>query len=244
MDRITFPRPEDIVRLNNLIPNWTISGEDFLFCDKIEGTIEDISVPFQINSWLRMISQRIKDADFSFIMASFYFEKEIPDEQWYKSSCKGVDYFPNFSEDDNRNKFAFEYYSDAYFYKVFSSLEAMAHLMTLIFSLKWRERNRISFLKSVSKIEKLNPELYSDLSEIIKQPQFKKINRIRNDTTHNYSEGHVHSEVVQKEGEISLTIGKYMTVNEKYALMEWMCRSLIKIIDLISSKWSLHQHPG
>lgn len=238
MDLIKYPSPEDIVRLNDLIPEWMISGKAFLFRDQLEGTIEELFVPFQINSWIRMITQRMKDIDYSFVMASYYFEKGIPDEEWYRSSSNVVEYFPNFGEEDNRNKFAFEYYSDVFFYKVFSVLDAMAHLMTLIFPLTWGKKEKISFYKALQKIKEINHELYKELSDIIEKREFKEINRIRNNTTHNFSEGHVHSEVVQKQNGVSYTIGKYMTVKEKYTLMEWMSVNRIQILNLLSKKWN------
>lgn len=240
MELIKYPTPEDILRLNDLIPDWVFSGKDFLCIDYLEGYIEELFIPFQVNSWIRMISQRMKDVDYSFIMASYYFMNGIPDEEWYQSNSSGIKYFPNFSEEDNRNKFAFEYYSDAFFYKVFSVLDAVAHLMTLVFSLTWGDKEKIGFYKAIHKIKGINPELYKDLKKIMEKREFKEINRIRNDATHNFSEGHVHSEVVQKPNGVSHTIGKYMMVKEKYLLMEWMSVTRIDILNLLSRKWNAH----
>lgn len=234
MDKIPFPTPEDIIRFNDQIPAWSVSPDDFEEeGDQETSVLNEFLDSIEIESWAKILGHRLKEADYSFILASFYFEKGIPDDEWHKSTDTGIKYFPNFDDSHNRLKFGFEYYGDVYFYKAFSVLDTMAHILTLMYGLKWGAKERMYFSTAYPKLEPIKPELFAKLKSIIDTDEYRKVNRLRNDSTHNYSPGHVNSGVVRKENVISLTVGEYMPVREKYQMMQWMCYNLIEILKAI-----------
>ena len=235
MDRIPYPSPSDIVRLNEQIPSWSISSRDFQVKSNANSQ-NDLFTPFEISAWSKMLGYRLKETDYSFIMASYYLEKGIPDEEWYSATETGISYFPKFNEEHDANKFGFEYYSDVYFYKAFSTLDTIAHILTLVYNLTWDEKEKISFFNAVNKIKQIAPDLYKKLKSIMTSTRYRKINRLRNNSTHNFSDGYVDSGVVRKNNKTLLTVGNYMTSKEKYSLMQWMCKNLIGIINLIKTK--------
>lgn len=235
MDQVQYPTHEDIIRFNDLIPSWQLSASSFLKDDP-NSESGDIFHTIEINSWVRLIAQRMQDADYAFIMSSFYLERGIPDEEWYRSTETGIEYFHNFNDEHNRNKFAFEYHSDVYFYKIFSALDAIAHLITIVLQLSLGRKEKLYFSTTVRKIKAIKPNLYSDLHDFLEKEEYKRINSLRNDSTHNFSKGHVDSGVKRTENETSLTVGNYMPVKEKYKLMKWFNQQRCLILDKISKQ--------
>lgn len=234
MDRIIFPSSNDLLRLNNKIPSWSISTDDF---PVIENSLSKLYAGFDTSSWVRLVINRIQESDLSLIQAGFYFEKDIPDHEWASISDGTINYFPHFDDNDNMHKFMFEYFSDVFLYKAFSVLDTLAHLISPVYDIEWvKDDGNISFYKAVDKLSKNQLTLHNDLKKITNSYKFRKIGKLRNDSTHNFSSGHVSSGVIREGNKIRLTVGTYMPVKEKYLLIVWMSKKIIEILNLVKVK--------
>lgn len=137
--------------------------------------------------WARHLQHRIADVWTSYIMVMFYYNMGIPDDEWSVAGERGgIKYFPHFEARHYDIKAQFDYYTDIFYYKMFSVLDTIGHLLFVMYELELKGKERPSFASAVNKLKDIRPNLHNGLSSIMKQPDFTIARRFRNDITHNF----------------------------------------------------------
>ena len=150
---------------------------------------QDFFEGMELQRYLHEVRQRLGDVARSYILMMHYYGKGIPDKRWYVSPSKdghSIQYYPDFTERDFRIKGWFDFYSDTFYYKLFSAWDSIGHVIDVAYGPGIKKR---AFSKAVSALGKIkeNEVLYRRLNEeILKSPEFTEAKKIRNDITHNY----------------------------------------------------------
>ena len=187
-------------KLNELIKNLDLGKGIFAFTRNIE-----------VTEFIWQIHYRITDVAKCFILMSFYYEKGISDDVGHVSpGSKGssIEYFPNLEGEDYQIKDWFNFYSDIFYYKLFSAWDTVGHLLNVIYKLGIQTK-RVSFTKAVNEFEDVENELWGNLKSIMNSDVYKKSKNIRNDITHNYLPGTTGMAISKKQnlGETKVGIG-------------------------------------
>jgi len=104
----------------------------------------------------------------SYTLLTCFFEKGIPDEEWHISPSKSgasIEYFPHFEPMHFEIKDWFDYYSDTFYYKLFSALDMVGHLLNVRHELGI-EQQQVSFRRAVNQLPDRDNSLYIALDEI------------------------------------------------------------------------------
>lgn len=83
-------------------------------------------------------------------------------------------------------KAQFDFYTDVFYYKIFSAWDTVGQLLFLIFSLTLGANEKPSFALALNKLKDHRLALYSELKNITNHPEFKIARKFRNDITHNF----------------------------------------------------------
>lgn len=229
MYEISFPTPDEMKKLKKLSTRFEFSDSEFI---SEQFTILDDET-IEIRTWARILAQRLRELNFSYIMASYYYQNGIPDEPYYDNVSNK--FFPLFTEkQDWSNKEGFEYYSEVFLFKSFSALDTIAHILSINYGIKWA---RISFNDGIIKrLLEINPEKFEKLKVLIDSEDFRKIKTYRHDATHNISPGQVDSGIKYQNGMTSLGIGSYTPTSERYLKMAFLKDKVFEVVEIVKQK--------
>ena len=76
-------------------------------------------------------------------MLTFLYGKGFPDDPWKSDPGPGefaTTYFPAFVHDDHIRKAKFDYFVDIFFFKAYSSLDTLGHLLIHIFDIQLKAK--------------------------------------------------------------------------------------------------------
>jgi Cthe_2314-like HEPN len=187
MDAADFPSQNDWRKLASTWPfeKLQVSMDDF----ETKGRgLEDFTKNNQLRTWAIHLHNRIYDVFRSYVMLRFYFEKGIPDEEWYISPGRkgeSIRYFPHFEPVHFRIKEQFDYYADAFYYKLFTAFDTLGHLLNTRFDLGLSQKST-TFSEAIKRLRGRNRALFTTLCTIKHDVDFKKARQLRHEVTHNY----------------------------------------------------------
>lgn len=227
MHEISFPTPDEMKELKRFSTHFEFSDSEFI---SEQFTILDDET-IKIRTWARILAQRLRELNFSYIMASFYYHNGIPDEPYYdKVSNK---FFPQFKEKPHwSNKEGFEYYGEIFLLKSFSALDTIAHIVSINYGIEMRI---VSFNKTlINKLQEKDPLRSSKLKTIIESESFNEFRKLRNDSTHNISPGQVDSGIIKDRNGMTITsVGSYTPTSQRYVTMTSLKDTVFEILDII-----------
>jgi hypothetical protein len=87
----------------------------------------------KLEQWELELENRWTGVVKSYLLLMFYFEKGIPDWEWTIQDGPAIVYFPHFEEEHFHIKDWFDYFSDVFYYKLFSSLDIVSHILNIWF---------------------------------------------------------------------------------------------------------------
>ncbi|OZB94145.1 Cthe_2314 family HEPN domain-containing protein [Paenibacillus sp. XY044] len=180
MKYIRYPNEEE---WDGIINNSPFVGFDFSsssFYNNNPEVIDILDSPI-INSHGLLLIQRFRSLVESYILLTFYYQLGIPDETEKRNTN---DTFKDFEPHHFGNKEKFDYYSDVFYFKVFSCWEVIGHILNIRYDLKMK---KIEFKKVVRQLKRKDNDMFLKLFEIINNIDFIKANTYRNQITHNYS---------------------------------------------------------
>src|SRR5689334_16106745 len=122
---LEFPTEDEWRFLSLAYPYKTLEVTEDLFPYSAHprGSIERFTAAHQIIFWVVHLQNRIAQTTWSHRLMMYYFNKGIPDEEWCispGSEGQSIEYYPHFSDRDDDVKMMFDYYSDIFYYKLFS----------------------------------------------------------------------------------------------------------------------------
>lgn len=158
MKYVRYPTEEEWHEILNQSPfiGFQFSSTDFV------DNASDATVFFDgpiINSYGSLLVHRFKALLESYIMLSFYYQLGIPDNVEDKNNSE---IFEKFEPHHFGNKEKFDYYSDVFYLKAFSCLEAIGHILKERYNLKVK---KVEFKNIVRKMKNENPDLFKNLAK-------------------------------------------------------------------------------
>lgn len=187
---LEYPSKEQWNRLAATFPLQRLQvrlGDFQIDYDPTTAGPRELFVNIEAINWEMHLQSRISDVWKSYVMLLFYYEMGIPDEEWsVAGEDGGIKYFPNFEKRHHDIKHQFDFYTDVFYYKLFSAWDTVGQLLFLIYDLKLASNQKVSFALAVRKLNDDHPALHESLGGIMNHPEFIKARRLRNDITHNF----------------------------------------------------------
>ncbi len=183
--------------------------------------LESLFLSVEIDDWIIHLGNRMIQARDSYHLMMFYFDRGIPDERpWISPGKDGesISYFPDFQESDFSNMARFNFYADTFFSKLYSAFDSTGHLLKGIHQVNLPPK-RVYFTTVVEELNKSGNSIGKELQVLVDNPEFEKLNSIRNDITHNFLPG-MHGGSIQRSfsgkalKEITFGVGKYVKAIE------------------------------
>ena len=172
-----------------------------------------------------------------------YYNKGIPDKEWYMSpgkAEKSVEYFPYFEEKHYAYLYWFGFYMDSFYTRFFGLIDTIYHILNVKYNLEVPEK--LGFNKEVSKrLRYYENDLVKYLDKVRNEDIYKKVLEFRNNITHNYRPNQITSGVNKEkraDGSIVIDydIGNYTTTEEFVNNIEKAIELLAKIVNDIRGK--------
>jgi hypothetical protein len=190
-----FPTEDDWQKLVATFPfhELRVRVEDIRMPDNVGDDVDGIYARLELPNWIRHLQHRIVEMCQSYVMLMFYYNLGIPDENWEAKEENGEPgrYFSNFEDRHFQILEQFAFYTDVFYYKLFSALDTIGQVLVVTYQLELRaKKNRVDekvdFRKAVNALKETNPVLYRNLSEIMSDPDYETARTLRNDITHNF----------------------------------------------------------
>lgn len=205
----------------NLLDNYPfdesiLSLDNFQYTLYPEGDTENLYAKKQILTWYIHLKNRMYQVRWSWVLLNHLFNQGIPDDEWYISPGKdgrsSVEYFPHFEKQHFQIKTQFDYFSDIFYYKIFSAWDTLGHILNNMYGLNIK---RADFYKAVQALKNVRPDLYSNLNDLIESEDFKIMRDFRHSITHNELIGNISSGVAKFSDSsargVTFGVGDYTT---------------------------------
>lgn len=164
--------------------------------DPITAGPREVFVRIETINWERHLQSRISDVWKSYVMLLFYYDMGIPDDEWsIPGEQGGIKYFPHFEKRHHEIKAQFDFYTDVFYYKIFSAWDTVGHLLFLMFSLTLEASKKPSFGLAIKRLAENQLALHRSLKKITSNTEFIKARKFRNDITHNFQPNSLGSNV-------------------------------------------------
>jgi Cthe_2314-like HEPN len=226
---LDFPKEEDWRALLIAYPYEKLEISETLFeTAHPVGSLERMVASQDILVWTVHLQNRLAQTRWSHMMFMYYFNKGIPDDEWFTSPGRkgqSIEYYPHFNESDHRVKGLFDYYVDVFYYKLFSAWDNLGQLLNVTYEL---EIDRPTFHKVVDALSGVNTFLHSRLAAIRDSDDFKTMREFRHAVTHNELLGHIGSMFRRSQNGITLGTGRYIPSKQ-------IKENAIKSLDLFGS---------
>ncbi|UAT29521.1 hypothetical protein K7T73_13020 [Bacillus badius] len=239
-DYAEYPKKEDwleickdkVDSINKL--SFNISPRTF---DILNNRIAHFGI--ELNYQLKEFNNRAFDLITNYTMLKAYYEKGIPDDEWYAPSEESkarIQYFPQFEEKHYANLYWFSFYSESYYTRFFGLIDSLYHLVNTKY--KFEIEPKLGFINKVlKKLEVADKGLYDYLKALPDNNVYKKVSEFRNNLVHNFRPNQIDSGItteVLPDGRtsISVSVGRYTTSNE---FLENIHDSLDLLADIIDN---------
>jgi Cthe_2314-like HEPN len=181
----TFPVKQLNVRLNDFQRRY----------DPSEASPRNLFVRHETLNWEMHLQHRIRDAWNGYVLLNFFYNMGIPDNPWSIEDENGTKYFPHFDKTHYEIKDQFDFYTDVFYYKVFSAWDTLGQILCLVYELKLPPKQKPSFASAMQALKAVDRGLFDRLQVIRADPEFDKAKKFRNDITHNFLSNALGSDV-------------------------------------------------
>jgi hypothetical protein len=195
---------------------------------------------WELSFWINDFNNKAFDLINTYIILIHYYNKGIPDTEWFaKSERGGVRFFPHFEEKHHHIIYWFSFYLESYYTRFSSLIDTIYHIINVRYYLRIEPTQ--GFKSKVSKaLKNADVELYIYLNDIRKNDTYKAVEELRNNITHNFRPHQVDSGIkrTKKEGSFSIVggVGNYTTTTEFVNNIELSLDLIAEIIDTIRTK--------
>lgn len=244
MSIVDFPSEEDWKRIYNasVCPRLYTQLNSLLESLQFGDGVMEFTRRIEVRELVWQLHHRQVDLAKSYVLMCFYFDKGIPDEEWYKSPGDdgiSIQYFPNFEKKHFIVKDWFDYYSNAFYYSLFSAWDTVGHILNVYFRLGLQPE-RVYFASAVSKLQHSDLDLWRKLDDVLNSPVYQKAKSLRNDITHNYLPSSTGLGITTRKSETVITtsvgIRKYVTSNEIKSNAVGILNLLCECIDTLADR--------
>jgi hypothetical protein len=155
----------------------------------------DLFVIHETMNWEIHLQHRIRDTWRSYVLLNFFYDMGIPDKEWSIEDENGTRYFPHFDKIHYEIKDQFDFYTDVFYYKIFSAWDTLGQILCLVYQLTLQPKQKPSFALAMAKLKDVDRNLFDSLDQIRNDPEFIKAKEFRNNTTHNFLSNALGSDV-------------------------------------------------
>ncbi|AGK54500.1 Cthe_2314 family HEPN domain-containing protein [Bacillus sp. 1NLA3E] len=228
-DILSKKKKESLDKINLTNDKRTHNGLDFL--------------GIELSYWLKEFNNRVFDLVNNYVLLMFYFNKGIPDDEWYISPGKNgqsIEYFPHFEEKHYIYQYWFGFYMESYYTRFSGIFDAIYHLINVKY--KFEIPEKLGFRKEVlQKLKNKDDCLYNFLNDIPNNNIYKEVSDLRNNIAHNFRSNQVDSGYNKKKNPdgsviITMTVGNYTTTSEFVRNIEESIDFLADVIDEVRDK--------
>lgn len=194
---------------------------------------------WETQHWERLLNNRLLSLNRNFGYAIYYYQKGIPDDEWFISpgkEGKSVQYFPHFKDKHYSNHFNFTYFVDVFFLQSFTLYETIGHLLFKKYGFKIAENkpsDQVSFNNAIYKLKKINQSLYRSLNKVKYSCDYQRGVKMRNNIAHNHPPHQIDSGISNYKGLVAFGVGKYTTSNEIKEIMIGLLKSIRKTFEVL-----------
>ena len=216
MSFFEFPSKDDYQKISKVVSFEKILSYIHNYTNKSSSakSTKDFIKNIELREWVVQLQNRVADVRKSYVMLTYYYNKGIPDKEWYISpgkEGKSIQYYPHFDEVHFYIKDWFDYYSDTFYYKLFSAWDTLGQMLNVKYDLNLKEP---SFSRVLKELRKCHNILYAKLTKITNNTVFKEAKKIRNDITHNYLPSSTGIAVTKNKRSVGVGIRDYITSDE------------------------------
>jgi len=237
-DALEFPTKADWKRICNSSPFQGLFSLLAQFENSEFGKdkkTQDFFAGMELHRYLYEVRQRLGDVARSYILMMHYYGKDIPDKCSDVSPSKDghtFQYYQGFTGRHFHIKGWFDFYSDTFYYKLFSAWDLVGHMINVAYGLGIKKSD---FSKAVDALGKKGDEpLHKCLKDLQKSKGFKRAKDIRNDITHNYLPNVAGIRVYRSDGLKSLSLkASYITSEEVVANAQKALDLFAKTIEIL-----------
>src|SRR4051812_48529276 len=102
------PTPDEWNAIQDTYPFEDLPEVDEFRCAVFpRGSVEAFKAGHYLQNWTVHLQNRLIQTRWSWVMTMFFFNKGIPDDEWYRSPGRGgaaIQYYPNFTSEDHTVK--------------------------------------------------------------------------------------------------------------------------------------------
>lgn len=138
-----------------------------------DNSLGQFSRNLDLDAWVQCFSHRIFDVRKSYVFLSFYYEQGIPDDKWWSQDTGRIRYFPDFESKHHFIKANFDYYADAFYYKMFSTWDTIGQILNTAFNIGI-PNNEVTFFKAHKQLKVIGTVLHTNLNLLINGNEFKE----------------------------------------------------------------------
>lgn len=150
--------------------------------------LHDFILDIELSELILQLGHRLSDITKSLVLLHYYFDKGIPDDEWYISPGKdgvSIQYYPHFEQKDFQTKDWFDFYSDTFYQKLFSAWDILGHILNKVYRLNIKPKS-IDFPNAIKNLSSANSNLGNKLDNIANTSEYQRAKELRNNSTHNY----------------------------------------------------------
>ena len=168
---------------SSLFNNMLINSDGFKVAEDI---MTELLFNQGIREYIRVHNNKVGVLNISYVLSRHYFDKGIPDDQWYISPGKkgsSIEYMPNFQEADWLVHYWFSYHCEAVYYKLFSIWDSVVGFINEYYQMGYKDdyRFRINVMKE---LKKNRSDIENLMKSILEEKIYKDANMYRTNIVH------------------------------------------------------------
>lgn len=155
----------------------------------------------KLQEFIRAHNNKVGMLKITYALCRHYFDKGIPDEQWYMSpgkNGKSTENFPEFTEEHWMRKYWFNYFADVFYLKISALWDSVYEIINEYY--QYNLESKSGFNLSVTKeVKNNNPSLYILLNEIYNNPLYQDGKKYRIAAAHGISIGEIKDTIKESQ---------------------------------------------
>ncbi|MDR7669009.1 Cthe_2314 family HEPN domain-containing protein [Bacillus altitudinis] len=208
---------------------------------KSVSNMRELSYTEELESWIQSYNNRVFDLHVNYVMLKYFYNKGIPDQEWYVSGNKqSVEYHTQFEEKHTSYHYWFCSYVKGFYTEFTDLIDTLYHLINIKF--RYNVKPGLGLRRKVlRKLENDDRELFSIIEGFEKNSVFNKVKDYRNNLIHNYPKMLVSPGITitnSPDGQMNYqkNVGEYTTTSEYFVNIEDSVDFLASIVDQIRMK--------
>ncbi|MBE6861474.1 MAG: hypothetical protein E7497_01050 [Ruminococcus sp.] len=152
----------------------------------------------KILSIIQAHNNKVGSIKISYALAMHYFDKGIPDDEWFISPGKNgssIDYMPHFNDEDYLIRYWYCFFMENLYGKVQSMCDTLYLFINEFYELGIKESTGF-VSKVLNRIKTTNPALFELLNNSHKDKRYLKASNFRNNIVHGISPNEIKNEII------------------------------------------------